>query len=112
MNLPRRTTNDRPADVREEEKGRTTETNSPEEKTEAEELRTEYPGVYVREGGRERERDLNYDEVTDYRPELGPDHGELDEGVIGRQTHAFPDSRRLLPPRLLEEPADAGNGGA
>lgn len=47
----------------------------------------------------------------DYRPELGPDHGEFREGVIGRQTHAFPNSRRLLPPGLLEEPADA-NGGS
>jgi len=46
------------------------------------------------------------------RPELGPDDGELHEAVIGRQTHAFPDSRRLLSPGLLEEPADAGSGGA
>lgn len=46
------------------------------------------------------------------QPELRPDHGELHEGVIGRQTHAFPDSRRLLPLGLLEEPADARSGGA
>ena len=43
------------------------------------------------------------------KPELGPDHGELDEGVIGWQAHALPYFRRLLSDAVPQ--LGSGNGG-